>query len=614
MLPTRFPVRAGLAALLPLQLLFPALAQAPGGTPGAGPPAAVYVPGTACQSAGVQAALLQRETNLLGRTHAEEHAHMRMQQCEAERGLRPIPAKGPAASGPATLQEDAAVLSAAEALAAGKVPTVSASAARAAKVAKSQGRWSDPFTIPVVGVTSVLLHTGKVLFWSYDPADYMNPANSKNGVAYVWDPATRTGHSITPPENIWCAGQTVLADGRVFLAGGNLRYPDPNASAGHQGWEGTLTTYNYVPATETFVRQPNMVRGRWYPTTTKLADNRVVITSGYDETGTQILTNNVEIFTASADPYGMGSIQQAGLHDASGLYPLQYLLQSGSMLEAGPHALASFLFDPILKQWTRLSALRSNHYQYGNGIIYTDASGGAPKQLVMVAGGHTDVQPLAANEWLDGYNPVAGWRFFPQWLQPRHNGNTVILPDGKLLTMGGNRDHSIYGDPLLQAEMYSAEPTVTTGQWQTMDPHSIQAAYHSTAILLPDATVLLSQDDMDHSAAAAAQHKVQVYSPPYLFKGSRPNITSAPASVSRGQAFSVATDRSITSAILIAPGATTHGNDMHQRAIRLPIQPFSGGLTATVPNSAALVPPGYYMLFVLDSGGVPSVARFVRVL
>ena len=179
--------------------------------------------------------------------------------------------------------------------------------------------------------------------------------------------------------------------------------------------------------------------------------------------------------------------------------------------------------------------------------------------------------------------------------------------------MGGNRGPSAYEQPVLQAEMYSTQATVTTGQWQQVMPHAIQAAYHSSAILLPDATVLLSQDDMDAPAAAAGQHKAQVYSPPYLFKGKRPTIKSAPVVLTHGQSFSVTTDHPVTTAVLVAPGATTHGNDMHQRAIRLSVQANKKTLIATVPNSAAVVPPGYYMLFVLDSDGVPSVARFVLV-
>jgi hypothetical protein len=69
----------------------------------------------------------------------------------------------------------------------------------------------------------------------------------------------------------------------------------------------------------------------------------------------------------------------------------------------------------------------------------------------------------------------------------------------------------------------------------------------------------------------------------------------------------------VASVVLIAPGAVTHGNDMHQRLVKLPITLDAGALTATVPASAALVPPGYYMLFVVDSAGVPSVASFVHI-
>ena len=147
-----------------------------------------------------------------------------------------------------------------------------------------------------------------------------------------------------------------------------------------------------------------------------------------------------------------------------------------------------------------------------------------------------------------------------------------------------------------------------------MAKHAVQAAYHSTAILLPDATVLLSQDDMDYSAQAAFQHKAQVYSPPYLFKGPQPVITSAPSNVRNNQSFFVTTDRGgMTSAMLVAPGATTHGNDMHQRAIKLKVTPLNNGIDITMPASPALTPPGYYMLFVMDAAGIPSVAKFVRV-
>ena len=481
------------------------------------------------------------------------------------------------------------------------------------------GRWSSPFVIPVVGVTAVLLHTGKVMFWSYDPVNYHNPQKGNDGVGYIWDPATRVGYNIPPPENIWCAGHTILSDGRVYVAGGNLRYPDGNAPAGQNGWQGSLTNYTFNPLAETWAKQPDMLRGRWYPTVTKLADNRVVINSGTDETGSNAITNVVEVFTPDPNINGIGRINAVGFHNPSGLYPLQFLLPSGQMLEAGPSADTSFQLNPATWNWSGLPRMMSDHYYLGSGASYTDASVTPNRQLVMVAGGYAYNPPLvnapvAVNEWLDGFNPAMGWKPYPQFQTARHNHNTVMLPDGAMLTVGGNRGVYGYEEPELSSELYSKPAGDPTGTWNKVAPHTIQAAYHSTAILLPDATVLLSQDDMDSSAAAAFQHKAQVYSPPYLFRGAQPIITSAPASARYGQAFNVLTNRSaMAGAVLVAPAATTHGNDMHQRVIKLQAKKVLNGLNVTVPASSALVPPGHYMLFVLDSAGIPSVAKFIQI-
>lgn len=571
----------------------------------------------ACQTADVETKLKKRELALLGSVHAEHHARMRIAQCEVERGVREVPAKNIAKSGPDSLKEDndirKAILNGGKASDKVGFMTV-ALTTPTPPIEASIGRWSAPFIVPISGVSAVMLNTGNVLFWSYDPVDYHNPANSNNGVAYIWNPTTRTGHNIPPPENLFCAGQTILADGRVYVAGGNLRYPDPSLPPGQDGWRGSLTSYTFNPYTELWARQPDMQRGRWYPTLTKIADNQVVITSGTDESGSNALNNVTEVLIPDRNIDGIGKIAAVSQHDSSGTYPLQFLMPSGQVMQSGPNAASSFQLDPRTWNWSNLPKLTSNHYDIGNGVTYTDASVVPNKQLIMVAGGSSNDIPLAKNEWLDGMNPLAGWRTYPQWLQKRHNSNTVILPDGTLLTMGGNAGTYGYENALLEAELYSKQATDTTGTWQTVAPHSIQAAYHSSALLLPDATVLLSQDDMDNTAAAQFQHKVQVYSPPYLFKGAQPQITSAPINLTYGQSFIIGTDRDgMAGATLVAPAAVTHGNDMHQRAIKLAVQPRLNGLTASVPASSALVPPGYYMLFVMDKAGIPSVSKFVHV-
>ena len=588
---------------------------------------------TACQTADVEQTLLEREKSLIGPSHASQHSQMRKQQCEVERGTRKVPGQGIEMSPSKTLVDDAAAKQAvfkrnsrvsqlrysATILLGGLTGSTRANAQVVSTDPLTVGRWSSPFVIPVVGVTAVLLHTGKVMFWSYDPVNYHNPQKGNDGVGFIWDPATRVGYNIPPPENIWCAGQTILSDGRVYVAGGNLRYPDGNAPAGQSAWEGTLTNYTFNPLAEIWAKQPDMLRGRWYPTVTKLADNRVVITSGIDETGSGAINNVVEVLTPDPNINGIGRINAVGFHNSSGLYPLQFLLPSGQMLEAGPGADSSFQLNPATWNWSGLPRMMNDHFYLGSGASYTDASLTPNRQLVMVAGGYAYNPPLvnapvAVNEWLDGFNPAMGWKPYPQFQTARHNHNTVMLPDGAMLTVGGNRGVYGYEEPELSSELYSKPAGDPTGTWNKVAPHTIQAAYHSTAILLPDATVLLSQDDMDSSAAAAFQHKAQVYSPPYLFRGAQPVITSAPATASYGQSFNVITNRSaMAGAVLVAPAATTHGNDMHQRVIKLQAQQLSNGLNVTVPASSALVPPGNYMLFVLDSAGIPSVAKFIQI-
>jgi hypothetical protein len=555
------------------------IAQAPAvaAGPAAAPPA--------CLDQQREDKLKAREIALLGRSHAREHAETRAYRCRVARGL-----------------EKTESAPAAQAL------------ARAAAIAPQlAGRWSPPFTIPAAGITAVLLHNGKVLFWAYDPAHYEDPDNSNIGVSYLWDPASHTGSFLATPENIWCGGQTILADGRVFLAGGNLRFPDPTAPAGERGWKGDASTYIFNPATPGFIKQPEMSNGRWYPTVTQLADNTAIITSGYDETGSEQVNPVVERFIPSPDANGVGTLATIATKKTAGLYPFQYVLPSGSMLQAGPDRSNAYLLAPGNWAWTRLPRMLYDHEGDGNGVIYTDASVEPVTQIVMIAGGK---YVPSNNEWLDGYNPMGGWHDYPKWNIQRHNANTVILPDGKLLTVGGNSATSNYGGTVFSAELYSGAANDLGGAWIEVAPHSIPAAYHSSAILLPDATVLLSEDDRAKGADAAARHRLQVYSPPYLFRGERPTL-EAPAELARGQVFEITATvparRGIVSAVLIAPAAVTHGNDMHQRLVRLPITVEGGSITATVPASAALVPPGYYMLFIVDSEGVPSIARFVHV-
>lgn len=466
------------------------------------------------------------------------------------------------------------------------------------------GQWAPSFPMPVMGIHAVLLPTGKVLFFSYRTPKKNTSATSTNGgVAYLWNPADGTGKRVDPPNNIWCGGQALLADGRVLVVGGTLNYASSPLYV-----KGLNQAYIFNPYNETWIRQPDMRHGRWYPTLTTLADGRVVITNGLTEVGDQKVNYEIEIFTPSADFNGVGTVAYAGNYTAGGLYPHQFLMPNGQMLLAGPGRTNSSMFNPTNGSWTDLPDLKQNHNGYGSGVLLPGGTNGSNK--VMLIGGIYGGVATARTEVFDAANPAGGWQYKASLPQGRRNNDTVILPDGKLLTLGGNNSVENYTNPQFEAQMY--DPATNT--WSAMATQVEPRAYHSTALLLPDGRVVSAGDDgAPIGSARYTNDAVEIFSPPYLFRGPRPTIGAAPATLNWGQSFTITTPDIISKAVLIAPGATTHGNNMHQRYVPLAITPVTGGVTATAPPSANVAPPGYYMLFVLNDLGAPSVAKWVRV-
>ena len=177
------------------------------------------------------------------------------------------------------------------------------------------GRWGAPFSIPVMGIHAAMLPTGKVMWFSYPKNP--SPRHGGQGVndpntaqAWLWNPATGNTKRVDPPlwrdpgdgqlkpANIWCAGQTFTADGRLVVFGGNLRF-----SEGTVDFKGLNKVYTFNPFNETWTEQPDMRHGRWYPTGVRMADGRIVIIYGLDESGAGFKREpDVELFTPSAGP------------------------------------------------------------------------------------------------------------------------------------------------------------------------------------------------------------------------------------------------------------------------------------------------------------------------
>jgi Galactose oxidase-like, Early set domain/Kelch motif len=463
------------------------------------------------------------------------------------------------------------------------------------------GQWGPPIDLPgIVAIHTTLLPNGKVLFF------YNNPefGDEARGRVMVWDPATQTGVRRDVPGNIWCAGQIVLADGRVLVVGGNLQYQTDTSS-----FKGLNQIWIFDPSTETWLRGPDMEHGRWYPTATKLPDGEVLITAGWDESGKGAASNNqdLEVYTPAADGHGPGTVRVVAHRDID-YYPHQYVLPDGRVILAGPRDVDTAFINPGGWSFTDIPDLNINRdYGYGSGVLLPGPPSGSTKVL-LVGGANGDANlSTATTEQFDAANPSAGWTFKAPLPESRRNVNTVILPDGDLLAVGGNNDGASNG--------YHHESVLYTPATNTWTPVAAQGqprGYHSTAILLPDARVLSAGDDTT-PGGGWENDIAEIYSPPYLFKGPRPSITSAPRAIKWGSPFTIGTTDQVSRAVLIAPGATTHANDMNQRHVELAISPTAGGIQAIAPPTANVAPPGPYMLFLLNAQGVPSVSRFVQV-
>ena len=166
----------------------------------------------------------------------------------------------------------------------------------------------------------------------------------------------------------------------------------------------------------------------------------------------------------------------------------------------------------------------------------------------------------------------------------------VLLPDGKVLAVGGGGGGA-YTNSIKQAEMFNPQSET----WTPMASQQVPRVYHSTAVLLPDGRVLSAGHDN-----GAQQTTAEIYSPPYLFQGPRPTISSAPSSLSHGGQFTISTPQasSIQRVALVRPSSTTHSLHADQRYVDLSFTATSGTtLSVTAPANGTAAPAGPYMLF-----------------
>src|SRR5262245_47520376 len=339
---------------------------------------------------------------------------------------------------------------------------------------------------------------------------------------------------------------------------------------------------------------------RWYPTATRLPDGRILAVSGSRNNLADVI-NTPEVYDPTTDTW----TTLTAANNAVPLYPFMFVLPDGRIAWVGNSEVASrtSILNMSTLQWT---VVDSRLIDGGSAVQL--APGKFLKAGTAADSGNSGVAQATAFT-IDLTKPTAAWAPTGSMAFPRSFLNLTMLPDGSALATGGGTDRSAFntGNAVLPAEIWSP----ITGTWTTMASMVTPRLYHSTAVLLPDARVLVAGGGSD--TGVTDQKSAEIFSPPYLFKGARPTIASAPSSVSYGSSFTIATpdNASIASVALVGATSVTHAFNQNQAFQTLSFETAPSGLKVFAPATANLAPPGHYMLFIVNSNGVPSVASFI---
>jgi hypothetical protein len=467
------------------------------------------------------------------------------------------------------------------------------------------GQWSTVSTLmPINPIHVSLLATGQLLVvagsGNCSPKQRGCPTGSPYGPsngsgALLLTPGTWQSSQFSLSWDMFCNGMVVLSDGTALIAGGTIKY-DP--------FYGSSQASIFDPTTDTFNNVASMAHGRWYPTLLTLSDGRVMAFSGVNETG--VTNATVEFYTI-----GSGWSTPYSGPWTPDFYPRLHLLPNGTVFYSGAQTRSKIL-NVTTMAW-KLSAVTNyaGARIYGSSVLLplTPANNYDPKIMIMGGGNPA----TATSEIIDMGAATPAWQYGPNMSQARTQMNAVILPNGEVLALGGSVNNEEVASASLNADLYNP----ATNTFSSAGANAYPRLYHSVALLLPDATVWVAGGNPTRGSYV---QQMEIYQPPYLFNpdgtlATRPSITGAPSSISYGNAFTVTTPdaASISSVVLVRNGSVTHAFGFDQREVGMSFSVGNGSLTVTAPPNSNIAPPGYYMMFILNSSGVPSLAAFVQV-
>ncbi|WP_239117578.1 discoidin domain-containing protein [Paractinoplanes ferrugineus] len=478
-------------------------------------------------------------------------------------------------------------------------------------VVAGRGTWSAPVGFPLIPVAAAVLPNGKVLTWSASWNDDYVGGTGRTLTA-TYDPATGvvTQREVTETgHDMFCPGISVLPDGRIMVTGGN----------------DAAVTSIYNPGTDAWTNGPDMTTPRGYQSSVTLGDGRVFTIGGSWSGGTggyNANRKNGEVWSATAgwtslpgaDVVPMLTADPSGNGDYRKDNHAWLIAWSGNkVLQAGPSKQMNWYTisgqGSVAGAGTRGDdgdAMNGNAVMYDTGKILT--VGGAPSY---------DDSNATANAYVLTINgTTVTTKKVGSMANTRAFQNSVVLPDGKVLVVGGENFAVPFSDntAVMNAELW--DPATET--FTTMATQAVPRTYHSIALLLPDARVLSAGGGLCGATCDTNHFDGQIFTPPYLLTAegtaaTRPTITTAPTTAANGATINVKTGSAVTAFSIVRMGTATHSVDTDQRRLSLVPTAANGGYNLTIPADKGIAVPGYWMLFALDAKGVPSVAKIIKI-
>ncbi|MEM7111379.1 MAG: PKD domain-containing protein [Chloroflexota bacterium] len=457
------------------------------------------------------------------------------------------------------------------------------------------GEWSAPVTWPFAFASASNLPDGRILAWGANNQFSFNGGNFTH--ASVWDPDTgqflsrnRTGHPM------FCAIPTMMEDGRVFINGGDADSP--------------LTSI-YNGDNDTWSSSDTMSTGRWYPGTVMLPNDTIFTILGkpggpYPEVWTE--QNGWSLLT--------GANLNNGILNFSGYQstwlPYIHLMPDGNIFHSGPTTQMNIL-DPTGSGSISDAGLTNSWYpKYSTTVMYDEGK-------LLVAGGAANDTGTAPGtdqaKIIDFNGPTPTQTSIAPMSNARKFNNGVMLPNGEVMIVGGNTSGIEFSDQgsVLAPEIWNPD----TGQWREVAPMSVPRNYHSVALLMTDGRVWSGGGGLCNCSADHPDH--QVYSPAYLYNpdgslATRPVISSAPNLTNNGATMAVSATADIQRFTMIKMSGLTHSLNSDLRFLNVNFNTISSGnYELTMHGNSNVLTPGYWMLFALDSQGVPSIAKTIQI-